>query len=309
MAAPPGGVSDERASLPGEPPAAERARARRRPAYYLTRGTARAVRAAYERALPRLAARDVPASRELPLTAFSFSGARELPEQVASIRSFLRNAGVPRSFTVISDGSHAAGQLELLRAVHDCVRTVHHAELAAGAPRAVLDYAAQHPLGKKLACAVQLPVSGPTLYADSDVLFFPGAAHAAELTPDGPGDPLYMPDPAGALDERMTDARLRGATAVNSGFFVLDRPLDWSGALAWLEGLDGDFRYHSEQTAFHVAMHDSRGVALPAGAYVLHLDDVFALRGAPLAAGAVLRHYVRPVRYRLWLDLPRARRR
>jgi hypothetical protein len=46
-------------------------------------------------------------SRSFPFEVFAYSNDEMLPEQVASIRSFLRHVGRPKSFTVVSDGSYA----------------------------------------------------------------------------------------------------------------------------------------------------------------------------------------------------------
>ena len=48
----------------------------------------------------------------VPAEVFSYSGAAALPEQIASIRTFLRYAGVPKSWTVVSDGSYDRNHID-----------------------------------------------------------------------------------------------------------------------------------------------------------------------------------------------------
>src|SRR5687767_12625948 len=72
--------------------------------YHFARAEGRAVRAFYRRFLNRLPA--IEPMNTFPLEVFSYSGEAALPEQVASIRSFLRHVGRPAHFTVVSDGSY-----------------------------------------------------------------------------------------------------------------------------------------------------------------------------------------------------------
>src|SRR3977135_3691875 len=98
-----------------------------------------------------------------------------LPEQVRSIRSFLRHVGRPESFTVVTDGSHSERSVSLLEQVDPCVagRPFGHG-LPADLPAQVRHYVTTYPMGRQLGLLMSLPVNGPVLYLDSDVLFFSG---------------------------------------------------------------------------------------------------------------------------------------
>lgn len=257
--------------------------------------------------LPALASRPVPTPRRLPFSVVSFSSQRDLPEQVASLRSFLRHVGEPVDFTVISDGSHRPAGRRLLRLLHPCVRVVHWtAVVRHDLPRAVSRYAARSPMGKKLAVELSLPVTRPTVYADSDVLFFPGAAALPEI-PGGHG--WFLADcGAGYLDRRVLDGDGEADEPVNAGFFLLHRRLDWSASLDRLAALSGEPGFHTEQTLVHLAMHASGARALDPGRYVLAVDDMFSARDVHAGRHIVLRHYTTPVRYKFWCSLPRALR-
>src|SRR4051812_46689019 len=87
--------------------------------YHLSRAKGRAVRALYRaflRGLPR-----IEPARSFPLEVFSYSGEAAVPEQIASIRSFLRHVGRPAMFHVVSDGSYSEASKRLLREVDPCV--------------------------------------------------------------------------------------------------------------------------------------------------------------------------------------------
>jgi hypothetical protein len=147
--------------------------------YHIARYQASAIREAYRRALPIIVRRRVRSSAEIPVHVVSFSSVHDLPEQVASLRSFLRFVGRPLSVTVASDGSHQGRDCELLQRIDPVVSVVRYDAFARpDLPLPVLRYAEVHPMGKKLMVIASLQPL-PTLYIDSDVLFFPAAGKSA----------------------------------------------------------------------------------------------------------------------------------
>src|SRR5206468_5098615 len=151
--------------------------------YHSARLEGKSARSLYRAALPMIARRKVRVSRDLLLDVFAYSGENTLPEQVASIRSFLTHAGRPKQFTVVSDGSYTSASVELLENIDCCVRVKKTPPiLPSGLPDTIQSYLRDHPTGKQLALLMSLPTNGPTLYTDSDVLFFPEARELANLS-------------------------------------------------------------------------------------------------------------------------------
>src|SRR6202040_1930224 len=151
-------------------------------AYHSARLEGKIARALYRAALPMIVRRRQRIARDLALDVFAYSGENTLPEQVASIRSFLAHAGRPKQFTVLSDGSYTAASTDLLEKIDICVRVEKPpAVLPPGLPDTIQSYLTEHPTGKQLALLMSLPTNGPTLYTDSDVLFFPAAHDLAVL--------------------------------------------------------------------------------------------------------------------------------
>src|ERR1043166_5245747 len=89
--------------------------------YHLARFQGRVVQQVYERFLPLIAERKIRGDRHISIDVFSYSGARRLAEQVASIRSFLQHAGRPNRFVVVSDGTHSSENADLLRRIDESV--------------------------------------------------------------------------------------------------------------------------------------------------------------------------------------------
>jgi hypothetical protein len=258
-----------------------------------------AMRAVYRACLSAIAARRLASPRALPCAAFAFSSRDDLPEQVASIRSLLATAGRPRSFTVVSDGSHDERSRRLLRRLDPCVRVADLADVVRrDLPPAVRRYAETDPMGRKLALELSLPAREPVVYADADVLFLDGAADLARVL-ERDGAPRFLPDCEPYLDRRIVTPAEAALTPVNGGFLVLFEPLDWRLALARLERVDAPV-FHTEQTLLHLAVHASGGRALDRERYVVDTDDMRAWGDRRRRPGVALRHYTRPVRHKLW---------
>lgn len=269
--------------------------------YHLARAEGNAVRSIYERSLSSIARRRVTPPRDLPFEVYAYSGEAALPEQVASIRSFLRCAGRPKKFNVVSDGSYSEGSIALLRALHPAVAVSQANEwMPSGVPADMRPYLSDHPTGKQLALIMSLPVNGPTLYVDSDVLFFQGAGqpHAFTFADDAPAH--YLADCQLSADERVVRDAAERENPVNTGVLFLNRKLDWSLAIARFLELQEPPNFFTNQTLTHLAMHANGAQPLDPRKFVLQLDDQFVYPDRYAGPALALRHYVNPVRHKFW---------
>jgi hypothetical protein len=271
--------------------------------YHLARFHGGLVRRVYGVLLPLIVRLALSPPRALDLEVFAYSNEESLPEQVASIRSFLRHAGRPRRFTVVSDGSHRARSLRLLARI-DPVVSVRQAEAAPeDLPEKFRRYLEDHPTGKQLALIMRLPHDGPALYIDSDVLFFAGAANLVRQLSEAEAPACYLPDCQFAGDERLLRDPAEKSEPVNTGVLILFRKLDWSlGSARFLE-LAGEPVFFTNQTITHLTMHQNGARFLDPARYVLQLDDQFVYADRYAGADLVLRHYVNPVRHKFWTSL------
>ena len=273
-------------------------------AYHSARLEGKIARAFYRAALPMIVRHRRRIARELPLDVFAYSGENTLPEQVASIRSFLAHAGRPKQFTVVSDGSYTSASIELLEKIDSCVRVEKtRPVLPPELPDATRSYLAEHPTGKQLALLMSLPTNGPTLYTDSDVLFFPGARELANLSQRASVSAFYLADYHFSGDERLVLDPAEKQSPTNTGFILLFRKLDWSLGLERLRMSSGPPNFFTNQTVTHLCMHANGAVALDPGKFVLQLDDQFIYRDRYASASIAIRHYVNPVRHKFWTAL------
>jgi len=272
--------------------------------YHLARLEGKIVRDSYRAALPIIVGRRVHVPRELPLDVFAYSGENTLPEQVASIRSFLHYAGRPKQFTVVSDGSYTAKSVDLLKKIDNCVRVQLSAPaLPARLPQKVQSFLTSHFTGRQLALIMSLPANGPALYTDSDVLFFPGAREIADLSQTEPISAFYQADYQLSADERLIREPVEKGNPANMGFLLLFRKLDWSLGLERLEMLTDSPNFFTTQTVTHLSLHASGARPFDPRKFVLQLDDQTIYRDKYARPSIAMRHYVNPVRHKFWTTL------
>jgi len=274
--------------------------------YHSARLEGKIVRALYRAALPAIIRRPLPVSHELAFDVFAYSGENTLPEQVASIRSFLTHAGRPKQFTVVSDGSYTSASIELLEKIDNCVHVQRtEPDLPPGLPEKVQSFLTNHFTGKQLALIMSLPVNGPTLYTDSDVLFFSRAHKLADIAETKSVSGFYLADYQFSGDERLIQNPMETKDPVNMGFLFLFRKLDWSSGLERLQALQGIPSFFSTQTVVHFTMHANGARPLDPRKFILQVDDEFIYRDAHAGPPIAMRHYVNPIRHKFWTPLAR----
>ena len=270
-----------------------------------------AARRAYEGRLRQLTAEGIAGDAPpVALHVLSFSCERDLPEQVASVGSFLAHVGVPTELTIVSDGSHSQDSRDLLEAIHPSITVIDWRSVARpGLPQALWDYAEISWRGRKLLVLVSLPVDGPLLYTDADMLFFAGAVELRELPSAAGAGPRYLLDCDGEgpfLDVSMLTNPGEEAESINSGFIFIPRPLDWTPALARLERrLRSGRATFTGQTVVHLTLHGAGARSFDPSRYVVAVDDRSQLEDPYARPEIVLRHYVMPVRHKFWTTLSR----
>jgi hypothetical protein len=270
--------------------------------YHLARAKGRAFREIYRVLLPAL--QPVAVSRSFPLEVFSYSGETALPEQVASIRSFLRHVGRPTLFNVISDGTYSSSGKRRLQEIDPCVSVREAADwVPKDLPDKIYPYLRNHPTGRQLALVMSLADKAPVLYLDSDILFFAGGAdlHAHVERRDVPA--LYLADCRFSGDERLLKNTDEASDPVNTGFLLLFQKLDWSLSVQRFLEMKGDPIFFTNQTMTHLTMHANQAAPFDPRKYVLQLDDQFVYPDRYADPAIALRHYVNPVRHKFWTSL------
>ena len=272
--------------------------------YHLARLNGSARRRLYRALLPLIVRRRLNPAHSTPLDVFSYSSEAMLPEQIASIRSFLRHIGRPKSFTVVSDGSHAKCSIQLLQDVDPSVTVQLSIQPPPGQlPQKFRRYLMTHSTGKQLALMMSLPPNGPVLYVDSDVLFFDGAVDLILRAREKNLPAYYLADCQFSGDGRLLRDPAEEREPVNTGALLLFQKLDWSLGINRFLELDGEPNFFTNQTLTHLVMHANGARAFDPAKYVLRLDDQFVYADRYADAALALRHYVNPVRHKFWTSL------
>jgi hypothetical protein len=275
--------------------------------YHLARLNGYTRRRIYHALLPAIVRRKMNsarAGRTVAMEVFAYSGEATLPEQVASIRSFVRHVGRPKRFTVVSDGSHSTRSVRHLQRIDPVVSVRLSAPLPpSDLPEKFVHYLTAHPTGKQLALIMSLPADGPALYIDSDVLFFAGASDLALRAAVHDAPAYYLADCQFSGDARLLHGTNEATKPVNTGVLLLFEKLDWSLSIQRFLELDGDPNFFTNQTMTHLTMHANGTRPLDPTKYVLQLDDQFVYRDHYAGAALALRHYVNPVRHKFWTSL------
>jgi len=272
--------------------------------YHFARAKGTAIRTVYRLFLSMIARSDLPKRTDIPVNVVSYCGEQTLPEQVASIRSFLRHVGHPKQFTVVSDGTLSQRSTEILKSLGSMISISESQQwLPKNLPAEIYPYLSTHPTGKQLAVIMSLPLDRPTLYIDSDVLFFPGAGDLVLRLENPTGPALYLPDCQLSADERLFHNELEKALPVNTGVLLFFEKLDWAPAICRFLKIQGPPDFFTNQTITHLTMHASGALPFDHRKYVLQLDDQFIYPDRYASPSLALRHYVNPVRHKFWTTL------
>jgi hypothetical protein len=240
---------------------------------------------------------------------FSLCQGGAIPEQKLSILSFLRHVGAPAKWSVVSDGSISESQAESLRSIHPAIDVLDWRTFLCEENKVCFESLSKYTVfAKKFALMSNLPDLGAVVYMDTDILFFEGAQHFRELLNNLGDKSYYQKDLGGCLDPSFLTKTELDAPPLNAGFVVQGKRLDWSVPIARLNTTlsqltplrtIGDLGV-LEQSASHLA-HYLAG-SIPLGEkYALEVSDRFDQEDRFSGPKFVMRHYVRPVRDKMWL--------
>ncbi len=261
------------------------------------------LRSVYKSCLSRLIDFPIKQERQVPIKVYALSCERDLPEQVVSLRSFLRHVGIPDAFTIMSDGSYTSESIELLKSMHPCVDVQLLTKFQRDdLPQSVCKYASQQAMGKKLAALMSIPIDGATLYTDSDILFFQGASDLAELAASEDTHTYYLPDCKNSLDKRLIYGNVEMQNPINAGFILFKKALDWHEPVQRLDKLKEPPNYFSEQTIVNLTIKCNHGIALSSEKYIMNVDDQFMYPDKFASKEIAMRHYVSDIRHKFWLS-------
>jgi hypothetical protein len=253
--------------------------------------------------------------KTIAMEVVSFSSKNDFPEQLLSILSFVKYVGLPLRWTIYSDGSHTEAQIKLVDTHFDyvAIKSVDWDTLTSIEElccdelkpyhKYVLDYAHNHAFGKRLFYYLNHPLNQPTLFIDSDILFYEKANSFEILINEIPRfNGWYMPDIVwGCLDSRYKCTHSEQMYQVNAGLmFVLNKFNNYNKGLDFYKVLESKYEYFSEQTIINILLKDNSFMPLPPKTFILDAGDQFDFLYMYQPKQMAVRHYTGPVRHKMW---------
>lgn len=231
------------------------------------------------------------------LTIASFSGEKQLADQLYSITSFYRNVGKPGKWIIFSDGSHSEKSKELFNNIPEVVLIDDSIDIV---PEAYKNET--NPLLKKVFYYKTVDVKTTTFFVDSDILFYKSFTDFYPLLLNH--NWFMVDEQYGSFDTSYVENVNFDLYPCNSGFFVLNKQPQWDVVMRYLDDQRSKpegIQYWSEQTAFHVLTRDfTNYLPLDPRYFVVGGPDSFSLTSHFDYTKIAMRHFVGPVRHKMW---------
>jgi hypothetical protein len=245
----------------------------------------------------------------------SFSSCNDFPEQLLSILSFIKHVGIPIKWSIYSDGSHTDAQKQQIANDFEYVeiKSIKWGGMASIEELCceelkpyhsyILDYALNHAFGKRLFYYLNHPINSPTLFIDSDILFYEKANKFEMMIKEMPAENgWFMPDVGwGCLDSRYIATHTEQSLQVNAGLmFVIRKFEKYKNALEFYKVLESKYEYFSEQTIINILLKDNKFMPLTPKTFILDTGDQFDFSYLHKPSEMAVRHYTGPVRHKMW---------
>jgi len=230
-------------------------------------------------------------------TVISFSGSKWFADQLFSLYSFYRNVGKPKQWLIYNDGTYCELQLQALRKI-DRV-TVCNLDLSTAIlPQAALQ---KFPTLKKVEIVSKHISDGDIIITDSDILFY---KHFNEYVKRESKINYYLVDESNSYFDK--DFLLQHPFIeypFNFGLLLLQSTFNLGSIFNYInerfnsEVLD----YWSDQTAFQkLVMKDKTFQPLDKNLFKVGGNDSFHISQCVDYNKIALRHFVGPVRHKMW---------
>ena len=242
----------------------------------------------------------------------SFSSTKDFSEQVLSVLTFIRYVGIPDAWTVYSDGTHTDAQIINAELAFPFIKIIkeepkkflsnnHIKKSLQPYKNELVHYAETKVLGKKLLLYLNFEIKGPTIFLDSDVLFYEKSSNLKTMIRNHLNG-WFLPDEAwGSLDSRYMSNIKAESCQINSGFILAIR--DFSSVLeglTFLKSLDYSYEYFSEQTIMHIILSSNDFASLDSDTFIINAGDQFQFSYLYGTKNIAIRHYTTPVRHKMW---------
>jgi hypothetical protein len=229
----------------------------------------------------------------------SFSGIDSFEDQLLSIYSFMYYAGIPKSWTIYSDKSYTIDHKNLFEKYFSFVSVIDWDVFTCINKHACLDeYLKFCHLAKKVNVILGHEYSGQTMYVDSDVIFYKHISYYLNSAVISKGL-WYISDTLENAENHLSVSR-ENIYPLNSGFLILNNEFNKQDVITYFENLKGNFHYFSEQSSFEFAFRKQAANILEPADFIVDVSDQFDFSAKYSPDKIAMRHYVSPVRHKMW---------
>jgi hypothetical protein len=239
------------------------------------------------------------ANRPINFEMISFSGATAFEDQLLSIYSFVHYAGVPIKWIIYSDGSYTQTHTDIFKREFPFVALVNWDVNSKNTNEELLkDYISKYGTAKKVTLIAGHQYVNPTIFIDSDIVFYPNIA--AYLN-----NPLlskglwYVPDAIGNVSHFIAETK-DSIYPFNFGMLIMDGSFNFDDVYSYLEALKGQYAYFSDQSAFEYAFRKQGAQILDPRQFIIDTEDQFDFSMKYHPGDMAMRHYTGPIRHKMW---------
>ncbi|WP_207435363.1 hypothetical protein [Sabulibacter ruber] len=237
--------------------------------------------------------------KHVPFEIISFSGSHGFEDQILSIMSMVHYAGTPPKWTIYSDGTYTNEQKSVFKTLFSFVEVKNWNALhQLDNIKVYQELLRVNVLAKKLNVILCHPHQNQTLFIDSDIIFYKNIPYYlnSHLLQQGL---WYVPDTIAEIGNHFNQAR-ESFYPLNSGLLVINNTFDSRDIFLYLERLNNNFCYFSEQLAFEYAFTKQGANILDPRQFIIDSSDQFDFAMGYHPGKIAMRHYTGPVRHKIW---------
>lgn len=235
----------------------------------------------------------------------SVSGKKHFEEQVLSIISFVENVGIPEKWIIFSDGSYESYHIQTFHSIFSFVEVrewsdnkLQYQEYSEPLNR----YTNKYPIGRKTYTIINYKSNKPFLFCDSDIVFYNKFNEYLHLFKNNGFNYFSVDNDWCCLDVKYMETVKQDMYQLNSGLLFIQPDFNWKPALDYIRLIDGDYSFF-DQTSIHIAFFSNQNkeiLPFDPRVFKVELSDHFKVRMASNTLNLGIRHYVGPVRHKMW---------
>lgn len=236
--------------------------------------------------------------KTINLISISFCGSKQYADQLYSICSFYKNVGQPKQWLIYSDGTLTTHQINILQKIQNVlVKQLY--ELNNYFPGKLLK---QFPTLNKVNIVANYSNSADVImYTDSDIVFYQSFS---KLLPTDTDFNYYLVDEAPYyFDKSFLKSNSYIEYPFNFGLLIQKKPLNIEKVLDYIRQQisKNSLKYWTDQTGFQILIQQSNEfLPLDKNLFKVGGKDSFTIAHCVDYKKIALRHFVGPVRHKMW---------